>query len=117
MSQIFFQAGDFPLVPLGDGSYSRRLLAAGGGLMLGEMEFEAGSTSAVHAHEEEQLTYCVSGEFEASVGGQTKTLKPGDSFVAGRGVPHGARCLVAGRLLHAFTPQRDEYFKGAPAAK
>ena len=106
-----FGEGRFPLVPLGDGSYSRRLLAFGGNLLLATMEFEAGSESAVHAHDEEQLTWCLSGEFTTEVGGVAGHLLPGDFFHAGKAVPHGAHCVVAGTLLHAFTPQREEYKK------
>lgn len=112
MSTEHFGEGRFPLVGLGDGSYSRRLLAFGGNLLLATMEFETGAASAVHAHEEEQLTWCLSGEFETEVGGVKARLGPGDFFHAGKGVPHGATCLAAGTLIHAFTPQREEYKRG-----
>jgi len=99
----------YPKVSLGAGDYTRRLLAHGGGLMLAEMSFEPGSGGPVHAHDEEQLTFCLSGEFTTEVGGVAGRLGPGDFFHAARGQPHGVRCLVAGTLIHAFTPQRDEY--------
>jgi quercetin dioxygenase-like cupin family protein len=111
MNTEHFGEGRFPLVPLGDGSYSRRLLAFGGNLLLATMEFEAGSESAVHSHEEEQLTWCLSGEFTTEVGGIAGRLRAGDFFHAGEGVSHGARCVAAGTLIHAFTPQREEYKK------
>lgn len=107
-----FGQGPFPLVPLGDSGVSRRLLAFGGKLLLATMEFEAGGVSKVHAHEEEQLTWCLSGEFETEVDGVKGRLLPGDFFHAGKDIPHGARCLRAGTLVHAFTPQREEYKKG-----
>jgi quercetin dioxygenase-like cupin family protein len=106
LSRQFFPHSSFPEKK---GNPSRRLLAFGGSLLLAEMDFESGAASAVHAHSEEQLTYCLSGEFEAEVGGERRRLGPGDSFYAGPGVPHGATCLAAGVLLHSFTPQREEY--------
>lgn len=109
MSEIYFRGGMYPKVSLGQGELTRRLLSFGGGLMLTEMEFEAGARSGPHGHPEEQLTYCVSGEFETSVGGVAGRLAPGDSFYAGPNVPHGVACLEDGRLLHVFTPQREEY--------
>jgi quercetin dioxygenase-like cupin family protein len=109
MSETYFRRGSYEKVELGEGNLSRRLLAYGGGLMLTEMEFEAGSRSVAHAHAEEQLTYCLSGEFECLVGGVKGSLHPGDSFYAGPGVEHGVLCLADGRLLHMFTPQREEY--------
>ena len=109
MSEVFFEHEDFPRLGLGEGGLSRRLLGFGGGLMLIEMDFEAGVSSEAHAHEAEQLTYCQSGEFECEVGGLRRALLPGDSFYAAPGIAHGALCLKAGRLLHAFTPQREDY--------
>ena len=109
MGQVYFQRGTYPKIPLAHGELSRRLISFGGGLMLTEMEFEAGAQSKEHSHAEEQLTYCISGEFETSVGGVAGKLSPGDSFYAGPDVVHGVRCLVAGTLLHVFTPQREEY--------
>ncbi len=109
MAEAYFRNGQFPEVPLSPGDLSRRLLAFGGGLMLTEMEFEAGSRSLAHSHVEEQLTHCLSGEFETVVGGVKGSLRPGDSFYAGAETEHGVLCLSKGRLLHAFTPQREEY--------
>ena len=77
--------------------------------MLAEMEFETGAVSLAHAHPEEQLTHCLSGEFEIEVEGDAFKLGPGDSFYAGPGRRHGATCLSAGKLLHIFTPQREDY--------
>jgi quercetin dioxygenase-like cupin family protein len=113
MEGMYFRKDEFPLVPGGAGKPSRRLIAHGGGLLLAEMEFESGSVSPVHSHEEEQLTWCLSGAFETEAGGVKGRLGPGDSFYAGANVPHGARCLVKGILLHSFTPQREEYKKGS----
>jgi quercetin dioxygenase-like cupin family protein len=77
--------------------------------MLAEMDFEAGAVSRPHAHPEAQLTYCLSGRFEAEVDGEKGELEPGDSFYAGPGLAHGVACVAAGKLLHVFTPQRDDY--------
>ncbi|MEI6388995.1 MAG: cupin domain-containing protein [Spirochaetota bacterium] len=113
MEGMYFRNGEFPLVPGGEGKPSRRLIAYGGGLLLAEMEFEVGSMSSVHSHEEEQLTCCLTGAFETEVAGVKGRLGPGDSFYSGPGVPHGATCLARGILLHSFTPQREEYKKGS----
>jgi quercetin dioxygenase-like cupin family protein len=109
MQDPFFPKDSFPNKELDSNGLSRRLIAFGGGLMLAEMSFESGSVSAVHAHQEEQLSYCLSGRFEAEVGGMRRILEPGDSFYAGPGQGHGALCLETGKLLHVFTPQREDY--------
>jgi quercetin dioxygenase-like cupin family protein len=112
MEKRFFARGDYAEVGVGEGGLSRRLLGFGGSLMLAEMDFESGAESVAHAHEAEQLTYCQTGEFECAVGGEIRPLHPGDSFYAAPGIPHGARCIRAGRLLHVFTPQREDYKGG-----
>jgi quercetin dioxygenase-like cupin family protein len=109
MSESFFSYAGHPDVAIGEGGLTRRLLGFGGGLMLAQMDFAEGAVSAPHAHATEQLTHCLSGEFECSVGDESRRLGPGDSFYAGPGLPHGARCIKAGRLLHVFTPQREDY--------
>ena len=114
MQERFFLHSIFPLrVPeadsAGEKAPSRRLLAFGGALMLAEMDFESGAASRAHSHPEEQLTYCLSGEFEAEVDMDKRRLVPGDSFYAGPGQSHGVACIAAGKLLHVFTPQRQDY--------
>ncbi|HUX39180.1 MAG TPA: cupin domain-containing protein [Rectinemataceae bacterium] len=111
MNSEFFDEGQFPRVALGGGDSSRRLIAFGGSLLLARQDFEAGAASGPHSHDEEQLSLCLSGAFLAEVEGVARRLGPGDSFYAGKGVTHGARCIEAGALLHSFTPQRAEYRK------
>lgn len=111
MNSEFFGEGQFPSVPLGSGDSSRRLIAFGGKLLLARQDFETGASSGPHSHDEEQLSLCLSGSFLAEVEGLSRRLGPGDSFYAGKGVTHGARCLEKGALLHSFSPQRAEYRK------
>ena len=57
-------------------------------------------------HEQEEWFYAVVGEFMVEIGGQQHHLKPGDSVLAPRQVPHVWAHISegTGRLLVAFQP-------------
>jgi len=90
---------------------SRKVLARGGGLMLVEVRFDAGSVVDAHAHPHEQVSYVVSGKIVLSMDGRDLTLGPGDSFYAGPNVPHGVRFLENSVVIDVFTPQREDFIK------
>lgn len=105
---VFFMDHDLPLQDVDPGKISRKVRALGGGLMLVEAIFKAGGIGYTHQHPHEQICYCLSGEFEYSIGDETRTLRPGDSVYVPSNVPHGAVCLQDGALLDVFTPQRED---------
>jgi quercetin dioxygenase-like cupin family protein len=49
------------------------------------------TTVPVHAHDEEQFTFVIDGEFEFECDGETRTLTRGSVVHIPGGVPHGAR--------------------------
>lgn len=105
---MFVYAKDRTIEDLGSG-VTRKVLAHDGGLMQVEVNFEAGAVGPMHSHPHEQLTYVLSGEFEFTIGGETRIVRAGDTMYKKSGVPHGCRCLKQGVLLDTFTPQRDDY--------
>ena len=62
----------------------RTLVAYNDDLLLVKVAFETGAIGALHQHVHSQITYVESGEFEATVDGETRLLKAGDSFYAAR---------------------------------
>ena len=78
------------------------------GLFIIENTFHAKGGPAKHLHfEQDEWFYAVEGEFIVEVGQERFTLKPGDSLLAPRKIPHvwaytgeGAR----GRMLITFMP-------------
>jgi redox-sensitive bicupin YhaK (pirin superfamily) len=69
-----------------------------------------GQGFGMHGHQDmEILTYVLSGEFEFTIGDETKIVRAGDSMYKRSGVVHGCRCLKSGVLLDTFTPQRADY--------
>lgn len=94
--------------PAGEGA-TRRILAYTDGLMCVENTFEEGAVGALHCHPHTQITYVVSGEFEFTVDGVTKTVRKGDTILKEDGVVHGCVCTKAGVLLDIFTPMREDF--------
>jgi quercetin dioxygenase-like cupin family protein len=105
---MFVHHDDCPLEDLG-GGVSRRILAHDGGLMQVEVHFEPGAVGPLHSHPHEQLTYVLAGEFEFTIGGETRLVRAGDTLYKRPGVVHGCVCRGGGVLLDTFTPQREDF--------
>lgn len=107
-SPAFRPATDLTWEETGPG-VRRTLVAYNNDLLLVKVTFEAGAVGALHQHVHSQITYVESGEFEATVGGETRVLQPGDSFYAAPNVPHGVVARQAGVLLDSFSPVRLDF--------
>lgn len=94
--------------PAGEG-VTRRVLAYTDGLMCVENTFQKGAVGALHNHPHTQITYVVSGAFEFTVDGVTKTVHKGDAILKEDGVVHGCVCTEAGILLDIFNPMREDF--------
>ena len=55
------------------------------------------------------LTYVLSGEFEFTIGDETKIVRTGDTLYKNPNIEHGCVCKQAGVLLDMFTPQRLDF--------
>lgn len=84
--------------------------AAGEQIMLSLVEFEAGAVVQPHSHPHEQMGMLLEGELTFTIGGQTRTLRPGEMWRIPGGVVHSA---VAGdrpvKALDVFHPIREDY--------
>lgn len=89
----------------------RRILQAQGGLMLMEVQFDAGAAGYVHNHVHEQISYCVAGRFEYSLEGRIHVLAQGESMYVPSNSRHGAKALEAGTLIDVFTPVREDLLR------
>jgi quercetin dioxygenase-like cupin family protein len=88
---------------------ARKVLSNGGELMLVEITFSKGGVGALHSHSDhEQVSYIVKGSLEATVGAQTTVVTAGDSYYAGKNVPHGLKALEDSVVLDVFTPIRKD---------
>lgn len=105
---MFFFGADQKKIELG-GGVSRKILAQDKEMMAVEVSFEAGAVGAMHTHPHVQISYVLSGKFEATLGEQTKIISAGDTYYTEPNLPHGVKCLEAGVLLDIFTPRRDDF--------
>ena len=55
------------------------------------VSFEPHTEAPMHVHEEEQVVMVTDGEFDFTIGGETRTMRPGDVAVIPSWVPHGAK--------------------------
>jgi quercetin dioxygenase-like cupin family protein len=109
-ASMFVYGNERPVEDVG-GGVTRKVLAHGGGLMQVEVAFAEGAVGALHSHPHEQLTYVLSGEFEFTIGDETRIVRAGDTLYKKPGVMHGCRCLKPGVLLDTFTPQRSDFLQ------
>jgi quercetin dioxygenase-like cupin family protein len=83
---------------------------AGQQMMLSLVEFEPRAVVQPHSHPHEQMGMLLEGELTFTIGGQTRTLRPGEMWRIPGGVIHSA---VAGdkpvKALDVFHPIREDY--------
>ena len=80
------------------------------------VRFEPHTEAPVHVHEEEQIVIVLEGEFEFSIDGDVRTMRPGDVAVVPPWVPHGARTLdTRCTEVDVFTPPRRSLLQHAAA--
>jgi quercetin dioxygenase-like cupin family protein len=86
------------------------LTAAGEKMMLSLVEFAPRAVVEPHSHPHEQMGMLLEGELTFTIGGQTRTLVPGEMWRIPGGVVHSA---VAGeqpvKALDIFHPVREDY--------
>jgi quercetin dioxygenase-like cupin family protein len=72
-------------------------------------EVEAGAVVPEHAHSNEQIMQVQEGQFEFTVGGDTRIYGPGELVVIPSEVSHSGRALTPCKLMDVFSPVREEY--------
>ena len=107
---MFTFNSDAPFVELG-GGLKRKILSHGEKMMAVEVHFEEGAIGSMHSHPHIQISYVLEGEFEATIGEETKKITKGDTYYTLPDVPHGVVCLKKGILLDIFTPERQDFLK------
>jgi quercetin dioxygenase-like cupin family protein len=82
----------------------------GNEMLLSIVDLAANAVVPAHSHPHEQAGAVISGEFEMTIRGQTRRLKPGDTYIIPGGVEHGARTGdTPARALDMFSPVREDY--------
>ena len=107
-TEAFISGKDTPTEFVDEGM-TRQLLGFNNQIMMVKVWFEEGSQGYIHSHFHSQVTYIESGEFEVTVGDETKTLVAGDCFFMLPNVDHGSVCKKAGVLIDVFSPVREDF--------
>ena len=89
----------------------RKIMGYDDKIMLVKVHFDEGGIGYKHEHHHSQVTYVEGGEFEFSIGDQTKLVKGGDSVYIPPNVLHGAICKKAGILIDVFSPIREDFME------
>ncbi|HYM22032.1 MAG TPA: cupin domain-containing protein [Vicinamibacterales bacterium] len=65
-----------------------------------------------HAHENEQVTYVVSGALKFSVDGQPVVVRAGELLEIPPNVPHGVEVVEDTEAIDVFSPVRQDWIDG-----
>ena len=78
--------------------------------MMSLVEISPNSSVPNHAHPHEQSGIVLQGEFEFTIGGETKQVRQGDAYVIPGGVEHSLVASDGWALaLDIFSPPREDY--------
>ena len=95
-------------LPIWDGLLARAVM--GEKSTLAVIELDPDVAVPEHAHENEQVGVLVSGSLIFTVGGETKTLGPGETWRILEHVPHSVISGPDGAILvESFAPGRDDW--------
>lgn len=72
-------------------------------------DVEKGSPLPAHSHPHEQVAQVIEGEYELTVDGETKRLKPGDVAIIPSNVLHSGVAISECKLMDVFSPVREDY--------
>ena len=92
-----------------------RRMVWGERLMATLIEFKAGAVAPTHQHENEQLTYCLSGTMRFTFPDREVILRGGEVLLIPGNVPHGAEMLEEVVEMDFFSPPRQDWISGTDA--
>jgi len=107
---------ELPLEPL-KGTITRRFVSTDR-LMIAQVMLKKGDDVPLHWHENEQITYLLSGAMEFWVGAdedQNLIVRAGEMLIIPSNVPHRALALEDTLDIDVFNPPREDWLKGSDA--
>ena len=78
-------------------------------MTFGHWKITKGSSLPAHSHPHEQVTHVLEGEFELTVGDETRMLTSDMGAVIPPNVPHSGRAITDCRVIDTFYPVREDY--------
>lgn len=89
-----------------------RRIAWDGRIMIARTDVEKGYLVPRHAHDNEQITWVMSGKWRFTVDGKTVDVGPGEMISIPANVQHGAEAVEALVAYDIFTPPREDWLRG-----
>ena len=84
--------------------------ACGSSMMLSLVEFQPHAVVEEHSHPHEQMGWILEGQVTFFIGGEEKTLGPGEAYRIPGGVKHRVVTLDRpAKVLDIFHPVREDY--------
>ena len=92
-----------------------RKIAWDGKLMIALTEVDQGYVVPLHAHDNEQITWVMSGKWRFSLEGKTVDVGPGEMISIPSNVKHTATAVEKLVAYDIFTPPREDWLSGSDA--
>jgi quercetin dioxygenase-like cupin family protein len=92
-----------------------RKMITGDRTMMARVYLKKGAVVPEHHHDNEQITFIVSGALEFKINGETIVLRTGQVMVIPSNVPHSALALEDTDDMDVFTPPRQDWLTGNDA--
>jgi quercetin dioxygenase-like cupin family protein len=70
---------------------------------------DAGAALPDHKHPHEQVVNIIEGDFELTVAGEPRIIKPGDVVIIPGNVSHSGKAVTNSRVIDVFYPVREDY--------
>lgn len=81
----------------------------GSAMMLGVVTLAPGAVVPMHEHPNEQIGYVLEGAITLTIGGETRDLSPGASYLIPGNTPHEGSSAEGCVVLDVFSPPRADY--------
>ena len=91
----------------------RRVISGKQGTMV-YWRVKAGAHAAAHKHPHEQFVWMVKGSMDFRIGGEKRTMRPGDLAVIPAGVEHEGYFPEDSEAIDFFAPVREDFLTSAP---
>lgn len=105
-----FRWDDIPAERLND-KFVRKL-AWDGKVMIARTDVEHGYVVPAHSHDNEQVTWVMSGQWRFTLEGQTVDVGPGEMISIPANVTHSAEAMQTLVAYDIFTPPREDWLNG-----
>ena len=109
-SKEFIMGEEIAWETVGEG-VRRQIMGYDDKIRLVNVELEKGGIGPMHQHYHSQVTYVISGQFDLTIGEDTRRMKGGDAFYIPPNVMHGAICVEKGVLIDVFSPIREDFME------